>query len=190
MLTKNIRFSNFIIKSKNFNIRKIFENLKRNYYKGQLKILLSLSENYNYSFDKKLINKYKNSSNFRVIGMGGSILGTQAIYYFLKDKIKKNFSFTDNLQNQVNENKKNEINIIVSKSGDTLETISNSNILLKKNNKNIFITENNNNYLRNLANKITAEVVEHKNYIGGRYSVLSEVGMLPATINGLKRKKI
>ena len=51
MLTKNIRFSNFIIKSKNFNIRKIFENLKRNYYKGQLKILSSLSENYNYNFE-------------------------------------------------------------------------------------------------------------------------------------------
>ena len=33
-----------------------------------------------------------------------------------------------------------------------------------------------------------AEIIEHKNYIGGRYSVLSEVGMLPAELMGLKSK--
>ena len=37
--------------------------------------------------------------------------------------------------------------------------------------------------------KIRAEVVEHKNYIGGRYSVLSEVGMLPAELMDLEEKK-
>ena len=30
---------------------------------------------------------------FRIIGMGGSSLGAQAIYDFLKKKIKKNFYF-------------------------------------------------------------------------------------------------
>ena len=34
-----------------------------------------------------------------------------------------------------------------------------------------------------------ADVVEHKNYIGGRYSVLSEVGMLPAELMDLEEKK-
>ena len=29
-----------------------------------------------------------------------------------------------------------------------------------------------------------AEIIEHKNFIGGRYSVLSEVGMLPAELMG------
>ena len=33
------------------------------------------------------------------------------------------------------------------------------------------------------------EIIEHKNYIGGRYSVLSEVGMLPAELMGLNEKK-
>ena len=32
-------------------------------------------------------------------------------------------------------------------------------------------------------------VIEHKNYIGGRYSVLSEVGMIPAELMGLNEKK-
>jgi glucose-6-phosphate isomerase len=40
-----------------------------------------------------------------------------------------------------------------------------------------------------LAKTLKAEIFEHKNYIGGRYSVLSEVGMLPAEIMGLNEKK-
>ena len=34
-----------------------------------------------------------------------------------------------------------------------------------------------------------ADIVEHNNYIGGRYSVLSEVGMLPAELMGLNERK-
>ena len=101
MLTKNIRFKNFLIKSKNLNINKFFYDLKKNYFRGQEKLLLSLSENYQYSFNKKLINKYKKYFNFRVIGIGGSILGVEAIYQFLKHKIKKNFYFIDNLHNKL-----------------------------------------------------------------------------------------
>jgi len=191
MLTKKINFKNFKIKSKKNNIKKIFQDLKKNYLKGQVKVLKSLSKNYQYSFNYKLINKYKKFKNFRVIGMGGSILGSEAIYHFLNHKIKKNFSFINNLQNKLEfkGNKKDIVNIIISKSGNTLETISNSNILIKNNKKNIFVVENNENYLNNLASQIKADVIEHKNYLGGRYSVLSEVGMLPAELMGLKEKK-
>ena len=119
--------------------------------------------------------------------MGGSTLGTQAIYDFLKDKIKKNFLFVDNLQaNQKKKDKKKFTNLIVSKSGNTIETIVNSNILIKKKDKNIFITENKSSYLYHLAEKLKSDIVHHNNYIGGRYSVLSEVGMLPAELMGLK----
>jgi len=191
MLTNNIKFKNFSVKSKNLHLNKIFKNLKINYLKGQIKFLLSFSKNYKYSYSKKLVHKYKNFLNFRVIGMGGSILGAKAIFQFLNHKIKKNFFFIDNLQNRPDskKNKKSFVNLVISKSGNTLETISNANILIKKNNKNIFIIENKNNYLNNLANQIKAEVVEHKNYIGGRYSILSEVGMLPAELMGLNEKE-
>ena len=191
MLTKKINFKNFEIKSKKNNIKKIFQDLKKSYLKGQVKVLKSLSKNYQYNFNYKLINKYKKFKNFRIIGMGGSILGSEAIYHFLNHKIKKNFSFINNLQNKLEfqGNKKGIVNIIISKSGNTLETICNSNIFIKNNKKNIFVVENNENYLNNLANQIKADVVEHKNYMGGRYSVLSEVGMLPAELMGLKEKK-
>ena len=65
--------------------------------------------------------------------------------------------------------KKKSLSIIISKSGNTLETIVNENIFSSKK---LFITENKNNYLRNLAYKLKAEIINHKNFIGGRYSVI------------------
>ena len=79
--------------------------------------------------------------------------------------------------------------MIISKSGNTLETITNANILIKGREKNIIITENKDSYLTNLASKLKAEIFEHKNYVGGRYSVLSEAGMLPAELMNLNEHK-
>ena len=122
--------------------------------------------------------------------MGGSILGAEAINNFLNYKIKKRFNFLNNLQARtVSFNGKKNINIIISKSGNTLETISNSNVIIKNKDKNIFITENKKSYLYLLAEKLKAEIIHHNNFIGGRYSVLSEVGMLPAELMGLNTKK-
>ena len=122
--------------------------------------------------------------------MGGSVLGSQAIYNFLKKKINKKFLFFNNLNSFQKLDKKEKFtNLIVSKSGNTLETILNANILINKKDENIFITENKSSYLLNLAHKLKAEIVYHNNFIGGRYSVLSEVGMLPAELMGLNPKK-
>jgi len=188
MLTTNIKFKNFSKKKKSLAIYKSFKILKNDYAKKKLKLLQSLSHEYKKSYNKKIIYKYKNFQNYKVIGIGGSILGSKAIYQFLKHKIKKNFFFVDNLQTNLDLHKKKTVNLIISKSGNTLETISNSNILINDK-KNIFITEKKNNYLNILANELKADIVEHKNYIGGRYSVLSEVGMLPAELMGLNEKK-
>ncbi len=68
--------------------------------------------------------------------MGGSILGTEAIYDFLNHKVKKNFSFFNNLQYQkISKSKYKKVNLIISKSGNTLETISNFNLILKNQKK-------------------------------------------------------
>jgi len=187
MLTKNINFENFRLKKNNKVIKKDLKLL----LKEDNKIIESLGKFYKNSYQKRIFLKLKKYRHIRIIGMGGSILGTEAIYNFLKDKIKKNFYFVNNLQSNIDflKNKKKCLNLIISKSGNTLETISNTNIIIKKKDKNIFITENKKSYLMLLAQRLKAEIIHHNNYIGGRYSVLSEVGMLPAELMGLNEKK-
>ena len=182
MLTKGINFFNFKKKKTNNNIKKKLSII----LKEDSQILKSLGKFYKYSFKNKDIKKFKKNSDYRIIGIGGSSLGTKAIYDFLKFKIKKNFTFIDNLNSSYFKSKKNYTNLIISKSGNTLETIVNSNIILKKGDKNIFITENKKSYLYLYAQKLKADIVHHNNFIGGRFSVLSEVGMLPAELMGLK----
>ena len=92
MLTKNINFNNFSYKKKN-NIKNIFNDIKKNYFLGKEQLLFSLSDRYKYSFDLKKVSKLKKFSIYRIIGMGGSVLGAEAIYNFLKFKIKKKIYF-------------------------------------------------------------------------------------------------
>ena len=186
MITTGIKLINFKKKSNSLDIKK---NLKL-ILKEKNQVIESLKTSYQNSYESKKILKYKKGSNFRVIGMGGSSLGANAIYDFLKKKIKKNFLFFDNLQNNTKiKNKKKYTNLIISKSGNTIETIVNANILIKKKDQNIFITEKKNSFLHILANKLKAEIIHHNNYIGGRYSVLSEVGMVPSELMGLNSSK-
>ncbi len=186
MLTKNIKL-------KLFRKQKLNEKLKKKLItllNEENSIIKSLKKEYKNNFNKKTISKFKNFINYRVIGMGGSSLGTQAIYDFLEHKIKKKFEFLDNLKSHTKKNKKKRyLNLIISKSGNTTETIVNTNIFVQKKNKNIFITENKKNYLHTLAKKFKSEVIHHNNFIGGRYSVLSEVGMLPAELMDLDSHK-
>ena len=53
----------------------------------------------------------------------------------------------------------------------------------------IIIAQPNDNALLDIANKYKAEFIKHKEYISGRYSVLSETGMFPAALMGLNLKK-
>ena len=190
MLSRNIKFENFPYK-KSKKKKEIKDILKKELTRSY-SLLNSFSKNYRYSFKKHNLKKFGKYNHINLVGMGGSILGTEAIYDFLKFKIKKKIKFYNNLNNQIKlEPNKKSLNLIISKSGNTLETVSNLNLILKsqKKNKNIVITEDKSSFLTLLAKKLKAEIVEHKNYIGGRYSVLSEVGMLPAQLLGLNEAK-
>jgi len=183
MISKNINFKKFTPTIKD---KKINTNLKL-ILSSKNEIINSLKKNFKLNYDFKKLKKIHQNFDLRIIGVGGSILGAKAIFSFLNHKIKKKIVFIDNLEieNQ-KKSKKNYTNLIISKSGNTLETIINSNLLIKKNDKNIFLTERKDSYLYQLAQKLKSEVIEHNNYIGGRYSVLSETGMLPAELMGLK----
>ena len=185
MLTKNINFINF--KNKNKNKNKKIELKLKSILKKNDQLIQSLRNTYKDSYSLKIFKSFNRNFDNRIIGMGGSTLGAQAIHDFLKEKIRKIFYFVDNLQpkQKISSNKPFN-NLIISKSGNTIETIVNFNTLIKKKDNNLFITENKNSYLKKLANKLKCEVVDHNNYIGGRYSVLSEVGMLPSELMGFK----
>ena len=201
------KIKNFIIKN----------NINKNYYKNNLylrdKIKLNkvvkkiykdldnkkdtfhiLSKKFILNFNKSNFLKFKKYKLIILIGMGGSILGANAIYSSLKNKINKKFVFLDNLDQLKIESIKKNIKIdncffiIISKSGNTIETLINTNLLKNKiNSKNtIIITEEKNNLLNSFAKNKKILHIKHKNYIGGRYSVLSEVGMIPAYFMGLK----
>ena len=182
MLTSRISFKNFkLTKKKSPLVKKKLLAL----VKEKNEIIKSLTKDYKNNFNHKTLKKFKNSSEYRIIGMGGSSLGAQAIYDFLNFKIKKKFVFVDNLKKNYSKKNKNYTNLVISKSGNTIETIVNANLLIKKKDRNIFITEDKNSYLHILAERLKADIVHHNDYIGGRYSVLSEVGMLPAELMGL-----
>ena len=172
---------------------KIIKNIIKNLNFSN-NIFHSLSSRFQYSFKSQELNAFKKFKTIVIIGMGGSILGSEAIYCFLKKKIKKNLIFLDNINNEklnklkIYKNLKKILFIVISKSGSTIETISNTLALgiIKKNSKNIIIiSEKDNNPLYLLSKKMNLHHIEYKNYIGGRYSVLSEVGMVPALLMGL-----
>ena len=188
MSVKYIEFKNFNLKIKRIKNRQKISNILKKLIVEKHEVISSLSYKYKDSFSKKIIQRLKKIKNVLIIGMGGSILGAKAIYKFLNPK-NKNFRFIDNLSNiTLKDDHKKKLVMIISKSGNTLETISNSNIFINKKNENIFITENKKNYFTKLAHKLKSEVIQHNNFIGGRYSVLSEVGMLPAQLMGFKAK--
>ena len=189
MISKNVILKNFKVKNiktkTNIFIKKIiFKQIR-----DSKNVLNTLSKRYNYNYKKKNLSIFKKFKEFNLIGMGGSTLGTEAIYFFLNNKVRKKINFLNNLDNFKKTNNKKSCNIIVSKSGNTLEVATNVNLFVKKNDKNLIITENKDNYLNTIAEDLKSEVIEHKNFIGGRYSVLSEVGMIPAELMGLNINK-
>ena len=207
MKNKNLDYKN------HFKSIKIKKKLKQKLSENFLQIILSLkndlrdpkktlnvlNQNFLLNFNILDLAKFKKFKTIAIIGMGGSILGTEAIYNFLKNKIKKKiYFFNDINEYKINNFKKKEslsksLFIIVSKSGNTTETITNTfslNIIKKKAKNLILISETKNNFLYNLSKKFNLFYIAHKNNIGGRYSVLSEVGIIPAYLMGINIHKL
>ena len=207
MKNKNLTFKNNIknkifkgrslkILSKKFD--KKFSEVKKE-IKDNNKTLNVLDKKFRLNFKTKDLNKFKRFKTISIIGMGGSILGAEALYDFFQEKIKKKVYFFDDLnETKITDLKKKEdlskiLFVIISKSGNTVETLSNLFALqiIKKRSKNlILISENKNNLLFSLSKKQSLFYVEHKPHIGGRYSILSEAGILPAFLMGINIIKL
>jgi len=186
-------FNNNLYKKDKKKVTKVIKNIFLNLDKKK-NTLHILSKKFDLELNYSKLKNFQNFKNVILIGMGGSILGAKAIYSFLEKRIKKKFIFLDNLDQikvkkiKKNINLKKSLFIIISKSGNTLETLVNTNLF--KNSINhanaIIITEKKTNLLNSFAKSKKILQINHKNFVGGRYSVLSEVGMLPAYLMGLK----
>ena len=138
--------------------------------------------------------------NIVVLGIGGSSLGSKAIYEFLKpveEPKRKLFFFesTDPL-NIVDTLKKLDIEkthfLIISKSGGTVETISIFKYIFAPNQdktKYTFITDMGSN-LDKFAQDLGSKCFYLPDNVGGRFSVLSVVGLLPLALCGVNIKEL
>ena len=177
----------------NKKIKKVFFEIDHKIYLEK-NFFNMFSKNFKFNFDFKELRRFKKFKTIAIIGMGGSILGANAIFEYLSKKIQKEIFFFDNLNEyknllfKKNSKKKDILYLVISKSGNTIETLSNFfslNINANKKNNIIIISEGKKNILSSIANKLNIYHIEHKNYIGGRFSVLSEVGVVPAFLMGL-----
>jgi len=179
------------------NLRKcseIFKNLlnnKENFFFN------TLSEDYQKRlFLKKIVLKKKLHKNILIIGMGGSVLGSKMLSSFFG--LDKNYFFLDSLNNSaVNNFIKKDLSkfsiFVISKSGQTLETLTNCNIILnnfkkrkKEISKNFIIISERDSILFNFAKKNNILFFEHNINLSGRYSVLSEAGLLMFNLDYMK----
>ena len=202
-MLNSLLVKNYIFNKKKFNknllkTKKVFHSFLHDLNNYKIPLLESYKEDYDFDFSAKTIKRFSKFKNIIIIGMGGSILGAKSIYSFFGERIKKKLFFFDNLDSNLHSkfkkiaDLKNSCFVVISKSGNTLETITNLKALspissLK--NKLVIITEIKDNDLISIGNRLNAEIIEHKEFIGGRFSVLSEVGMFPAALMNLKVKK-
>ena len=192
-----IYFNKNLYEKNKIKLNKIIKNILTN-LDSKKNTLHVLSKKFTFNFKISKLKKYKKYNSIILIGMGGSVLGARSIYSFLEHKIKKKFIFLDNLDQSKLESIKKKKNLkdtlffIILKSGNTIETLINSSLLQDNiNSKNtIIITEQKKNLLSAYAKNKKILHIEHKKYIGGRYSVLSEVGVIPSYFMGIKTNKL
>ena len=96
MIKKNVIQKNYLkrnsVKKLSKNFKKIIKEIKDS-IENPNNIFNVLSDNYNFNFKIKDLKRFSKFNNLAIIGMGGSILGSEAIYNFLKKKIKKKIYF-------------------------------------------------------------------------------------------------
>jgi len=181
----------------NFKIKNVCNNLPAlNIAKNSELLNLTIEKTESFKQDKK---------KFVVFGTGGSNLGARALINILVDQ-PDNILFFDNIDPLFFQSQILKLDfattgfIVISKSGTTPETLSQLGTIVNiANEKNILntlyknmmvITEFKDSALFNIAKKNNCLLLEHQDDIGGRYSVFSNVGMVPAIIAGLNVKKI
>lgn len=156
----------------------------------------------------RVARNYKNIKYIFVIGIGGSSLGTKAIYDaqigyrdLWQPKRTPKMLFADTTDPEivsaqttfVSKQKPNSILfVIVSKSGGTTETLVDAEILLHahRSKDNIVVITDHGSPLWREAQKKKVMCIGIPQEVGGRYSVFSAIGLLPLAIAGIDIKAL
>ncbi len=157
------------------------------YKKDDLEEINQLSDNIKANFKEVLI-----------LGVGGSSLGARTLCS-IKNKTDLKLRFLESIDAVSVKRQLEKINLketfflVISKSGQTIETICQTLIIidfLKKfqitdfNQRFLFVTENKESDIAKIAKDINADIVDHPKDIGGRYSYLTIVALLPSALAG------
>lgn len=154
-----------------------------------------------------LAHKIKGDSDILfIIGIGGSYLGAKCGLELLGNKSNTQVKFLgysldcEYLENELNAAKDKDVTInVVSKSGTTVEVLATLNVVedFMKNkygeeyiNRLIFTTDSERGYLCERARNEHIKLLSIPKYMGGRYSVLSAVGLLPFAVANIDIYKI
>ena len=192
-----------------YNVDSLKKNIKSNKYKSAKTKLIKLIKRksfgfiedlYENNFNKiqKIVQKLKKFQNVIFLGTGGSSLGGKTLV-----SLKKNFYtndlnpkifFIENVDENSIEGLLKNINlnktavVVISKSGETIETLSQFFYLKNKfkifKNNVFIITENKKSTLKEIQEKEKLYFIEHKENIGGRFSIFSMVGLIPGALSG------
>ena len=131
-----------------------------------------------------------------VVGIGGSSLGARAIYEFLlpSNNYKKDLLFLETIDPLKVNHSLRTIDladtqfVIISKSGNTIETISlfkYLNSLVEIDNTNCTIISESKSNLTQFANDNNIKAFDLAENVGGRFSVFSVVGLVPLAMLGV-----
>jgi glucose-6-phosphate isomerase len=144
-------------------------------------------------------------SHYVVLGLGGSSLGAKAAIEALKFKKDSKIWFFDNLDvadfaefKATHPDWRSWAFLVISKSGTTLETVVQTEFLitelrlqkLKLEDHLFVITENTKNPLREFSEQNFIPAIDVPLNVGGRFSVLSSVGLVPIGLAGLSLEKL
>lgn len=187
----------------------IVDDLKVQYDSGTLPLLRLPETTADLEDLKDIAERFRTKfDDVVILGTGGSSLGGQTLYSladsgFGPRKGGPRLHFLDNVDPDTFELLYEQLDlkrtgfIVISKSGGTAETVAQFiacldrlMTLIGRDNvpkHALVITEpdNANNPLRSLAHRLSLAVLDHDPNVGGRFSVLSPVGLLPAMIAGL-----
>jgi len=206
MFTQTFHTNNYIKQEKQ-HLEKLGQEKLYDFLKTEHPIINSVTDDGEMEIIEKVIFAWKKQFNHMLLlGTGGSNLGAKTIC-----RIKDSYSssdqqthmhFVDNIDpttfypliNSLPWDKT--VVLIISKSGETAETLCQSHYVLKKLTKKqlakqvLIITSPTSSTLRNIALDNNIQCLNHDPNLGGRFSAFSLVGLTPALFAGMNIKKI